>query len=204
MTEGLAALLDLGLAIGRGDAAGRDGCIRRVASLVGAGALKAEQVEELLLQSYLFAGYPAALNAIAAWRQESGRTAPDPVADDPELWRRRGAAVCERIYGGQYERLRRNVASLHPDMERWMVTEGYGKVLGRPGAPLEVRELFTVALLAGQDAAPQLYSHLRGALNAGVDAGELEATVRRLAEGMAEEQRARVEETWSAVRGRSG
>jgi len=33
-------------------------------------------VEEALLQSYLFVGYPAALNAFALWRQLSGRPAP--------------------------------------------------------------------------------------------------------------------------------
>ena len=48
-----------------------------------------------------------------------------------------------------------------------MLAEGYGKVLGRPGLALEVRELCIVAILAGQDAAPQLYAHLRGALNVG-------------------------------------
>ena len=45
----------------------------------------------------------------------------------------RGEEVCRTVYGGQYEGLRRNVRDLHPDMERWMVVEGYGKVLGRPG-----------------------------------------------------------------------
>ena len=33
----------------------------------------AEQVEETLLQSYLFVGYPAALQAIGRWREMSSR-----------------------------------------------------------------------------------------------------------------------------------
>jgi 4-carboxymuconolactone decarboxylase len=52
--------------------------------------------------------------------------------DDAALWRARGQEVCRAVYGGQYPRLRENVRDLHPDMERWMVEEGYGKVLGRP------------------------------------------------------------------------
>ena len=84
------------------------------------------------------------------------------------------------MYGGQYEKLRANIAALHPDMERWMVREGYGKVLGRPGLDLATRELCIVALLAPQDAGPQLYSHLRGALNAGADEALVDESVRLL------------------------
>jgi 4-carboxymuconolactone decarboxylase len=34
-------------------------------------------VEELVLQSYLFAGFPRALNAAREWRRASGRRAPE-------------------------------------------------------------------------------------------------------------------------------
>ena len=39
-------------------------------------------VEEALLQSYLFLGYPAALRGLTAWRRISERDAPDATADD--------------------------------------------------------------------------------------------------------------------------
>ena len=65
--------------------------------------------------------------------------------------------------------LRRNVRALHRDMERWMVVEGYGKVLARPGLDLPTRELCIVAILAATGWEPQLHSHLRGALHAGCD-----------------------------------
>lgn len=55
-----------------------------------------------------------------------------------------------------------------------MLEEGYGKVLGRPGLALGVRELCVVATLVPQDAPAQLRSHLRGALNVGVPAGDVE------------------------------
>jgi 4-carboxymuconolactone decarboxylase len=134
--------------------------------------------EEVLLQSYLFVGYPVALQALAMWRERTGHAAAETAtADDPASWRLRGEQVCERVYAGQYERLRANIAKLHPDMERWMLEEGYGKVLGRPGLDLKVRELCISSVLVGLDAPQQLYSHLRGALNVGATIEEVETTV---------------------------
>ncbi len=161
----------------------------------------AAEVEEALLQSYLFLGYPAALNAFARWREVSCVPAPEEAAD-PGPWDERGAAVCRDVYGGQYEGLRANVRRLHPDMERWMVSEGYGKVLGRPGLPLATRELCIVALLATLDAPRQLYSHLRGALNAGASEAEVGRAL-ELADAVSErEARARAGEIWASVRAR--
>jgi 4-carboxymuconolactone decarboxylase len=134
-------------------------------------------VEEAILQGYLFLGYPAALNTLGLWRDLSGRKAGEPVAWDPDLWEERGQDVCRTVYAGQYDRLRRNIRALHADMEHWMVVEGYGKVLGRPGLSLRDRELCIVALLAVQRAPRQLYSHVRGALNAGASHAEVEAAL---------------------------
>ena len=58
--------------------------------------------------------------------------------------------------------------ALHPDLDRWMIEEGYGKVLGRPRLDLPERELCISSLLVGLGAPIQLYSHLRGALQVGV------------------------------------
>jgi len=152
------------------------------------------QVEEVILQSYLFLGYPIALNAFALWREISGESAGDGVHDDWDAWDRRGAEVCRAVYGGQYEGLRRNVRTLHPDMERWMVVEGYGKVLGRPSLDLATRELCIVSLLAVLGAPRQLYSHLRGAVNAGAGQGEVEEALRVSCDFLSAEGS---EETWT-------
>jgi 4-carboxymuconolactone decarboxylase len=160
------------------------------------------QVEEVLLQAYLFAGYPTALNAFRQWREVSGRAAPAPVADDAEVWARRGPDVFAVIYGEQSERLRGNVAALHPDLERWALNEGYGKVLGRPGLDLATRELCIAALLAGMDAEPQLYAHARGALNAGASEDDVEETLREAAHGISPERARAAREVWARVRER--
>lgn len=161
-----------------------------------------EAVEEALLQSYLFLGYPAALNALGLWREVSGREA-DPASPwEPATWEERGGEVCRTVYGGQYDGLRDNVRRLHADMERWMVVEGYGKVLARPGLALVERELCIAAILAVTGWSAQLYSHLRGALNAGADEEQVEEAL-ELALAMADERAATsARRTWDRVRGR--
>ncbi len=134
------------------------------------------EVEEILLQSYLFVGFPAVLAAFARWR------ALDPPRahyeeSDPEAVRRRGEELCRRVYGGAYEKLRRNVRSLHPELDRWMVEEGYGKVLSRPVVDVLTRELCVVALLAAAGHERPLHSHLRGALHVGASPEAVEAAL---------------------------
>lgn len=136
-------------------------------------------IEECLLQSYLFLGFPAALTALAAWREVYPECPPPFARDDgtPDERGRRGEAVCRIVYGRAYEKLRANVRRVHPALDRWMIEEGYGKVLGRPGLDLATRELCIVALLAAAAWEPQLHSHLRGALQAGNAAARVEAAL---------------------------
>src|SRR5688500_7507488 len=109
-------------------------------------------VEELVLQSYLFAGFPRGLTAAREWRRISGLPAPE--ADDGAdysragAWRVSGEETCSKVYGARYGALRENVRSLHPALEAWMIVEGYGKVLSRPGLDLQRRELCVIASCA--------------------------------------------------------
>jgi 4-carboxymuconolactone decarboxylase len=125
------------------------------------------QVEEALLQTYLFLGFPVCLNAFALWRRVSRRPPDPPRPVDVVEWEERGREVCSRVYSDHFERLRESIRGLHEDMDQWMVMEGYGKILGREGLDLDVRELCVVAILAVSRQPKQLYSHLRGALNVG-------------------------------------
>jgi 4-carboxymuconolactone decarboxylase len=196
MDEAERPLAALSAALATGDGAVLDRALR--------GALAADPVavEEVLLQSYLFLGYPAALNGMARWRRLSQRVPlPGPEEPGEGSWRERGEAVCSRVYAGQYERLRAHVSALHPELERWMLVEGYGKVLGRPALSLRTRELCIVALLAGVDAAPQLYAHLRGALHVGATATEVETALRIAAEFHGPDRAAAAAQVWSQVQG---
>ena len=143
-----------------------------------------EKVEEVILQSYLFAGFPRTLNAARIWRAVSAAPAP---ADDPEArvangsqWEERGEKTCRTVYGESYEMLRQNIRALHPALDAWMITDGYGKVLSRPGLDLKTRELCIVAACAASAQQRQLHSHLHGALNAGATVKEVESALESL------------------------
>ncbi len=157
-----------------------------------AAQVSATWLEELVLQSYLFAGFPRALNAAREWRRSAaaGSDSAPAAADTPvgglppgesyaavHDWRERGEATCGTVYGESYAPLRRNIRALHGALDDWMVVEGYGKVLSRPGMALKVRELCIVAACAAAGQDRQLHSHLRGALNAGASPAEVGATL---------------------------
>lgn len=161
------------------------------------------EVEEALVQSYLFVGYPGALRALAVWREVAGPAVGTEPESDPSTWPERGETVCREVYGHAYDRLRENIRALHPGLGEWMLTEGYGKVLGRPGLALRVRELCIAALLAAQGATEQLYSHLRGALRVGASAEDVSEMLETVTAMLDEERSAAAREVWAAVRARA-
>lgn len=175
---------------------------QRSALAAAFGTVRPLWVEELLLQSYLFAGFPRSLNAMREWR----RLHPEPVAPGasgaPSQWRTSGEATCAVVYGGFYERLRENIRRLHPALDDWMIEEGYGKVLSRPGLDLVRRELCIVAACAAAGQDRQLHSHLHGALNAGAAPAAVTSCLAALA-GVVDESRLRTAHLlWARVQGK--
>jgi 4-carboxymuconolactone decarboxylase len=173
------------------------------------GALRSSQVpviwvEELLLQSVLMVGYPRALIAFTAWRKLSGLPAapadPDQDYAKASEWTRRGEELCSLVYGENYGKLRESVRALQPALDAWMVTEGYGRTLARPGLDLMRRELCTVAQTAVLEAPRQLHSHLRGALNAGATFGQIDGTLSIVNPLLSFDQWKKVKELWRTVR----
>lgn len=143
--------------------------------------VRTQWVEEVILQSYLFAGFPRTLNAAREWRRISQTRA--PASDDGERfgdaaqWAARGEATCAIVYGPFYNRLRHNIRELHPALDAWMIVEGYGKVLSREGLDLRRRELCIVAACAAAGQDRQLHSHLHGALHTGSTPSQLSAVL---------------------------
>lgn len=136
--------------------------------------------EELVLAAVLFVGFPRALVAAAALRAvapPSGDGADAAAYERWEEWLARGEATCRLIYGEQYDKLRRNVSALHPALDKWIVVDGYGRTMSRPGLDLVTRELCSIAMLIAQDTPRQLHSHLKGALNVGASAAAVEAVL---------------------------
>jgi 4-carboxymuconolactone decarboxylase len=159
-------------------AAGTEDELEAYFSLTKSYAVDPDPLAEVVLQTYLFAGYPRAINALFAYRDVFGdRSVPVEPALDAATIETRGEALCRIVYGDHYEALRRNIASLHPDLDRWMLNEGYGRVLGRPMVDTATRELAAVSALVVQGARRQLRSHLLGARHAGASPREIEETV---------------------------
>ncbi len=185
-------------------AGGSEGEVRSELSGVN-GRVDPVWVEEVILQTYLFAGFPRALNGAREWRRISGRSAPTPAEDQERAvldFSERGEATCATVYGEFYDRLRVNIRGLHPALDRWMITEGYGKVLGRPLLDLARRELCVVAACAIARQDRQLHSHLHGALNAGAAAGVVMAALQVVAPLVGDEDMRRYLGLWARVQGK--
>jgi 4-carboxymuconolactone decarboxylase len=179
--EDLLGLARLAAAVAAGDDAGTEEAARALSPRVSRVA-----VREVVLQTHLFAGFPASVNgflalerawagapgdgtstqADAAPNEDEGYAAPP---SSYELWRERGEALCARVYGSSYPRLRARMRSLSPELDEWMIVEGYGKTLSRAGLSAAARELCAVAALAARGAARQLEAHLQGARRLGLE-----------------------------------
>lgn len=185
-------------------AGGSEAAIRE-ALAAAASQVRATWVEEVILQTYLFAGFPRALNAAREWRRISGRPAPTvdgDAIDDPAERLARGEATCATVYGRFYERLRVNIADLHPALDQWMIEEGYGKVLSRAPLDLARRELCIVAACAIARQDRQLHSHLHGALHAGASAAVVSETLAVVAALLDEDDVRRYQGLWARVQGK--
>jgi 4-carboxymuconolactone decarboxylase len=163
-------------------------------------------VEEVVLQSYLFAGFPRALNAAREWRRVSGRSAPHTDEgedfDHASRWRTEGEATCAIVYGPFYERLRHNIRQLHPALDAWMIVEGYGKVLSRQALDLRRRELCIVSACAMARQDRQLHSHLHGARHAGASAEEVLGAINAVADLLGPDDTRRYQQLFARVLGK--
>jgi len=165
-----------------------------------------EAIDEVLLQSYLFAGFPRTINAFTVWRELSGVVAPaadhmSDVARAPE-WAASGERACRTVYGPVYDALRDNIRALHPALDAWMVVDGYGKVLSRPTLDLARRELCIVAACAAAEQAPQLRSHLRGARNCCASLDDLSHTIAALSDVVSRDAMASAREALAQLKER--
>src|SRR5690349_2422635 len=122
------ALCTFAAAMSRGDA---PGAAAALGSARRAGSTRVA-AEETALMLMLYAGFPGALEGLrvlnAAWPGAARRTR----EGTPAAWRRRGLALCGRVYGRALARLLPAVRALHSDLAVWMVEHGYGRVLARP------------------------------------------------------------------------
>ena len=135
-----------------------------------------QKIYEALLQTYLFAGYPSVLISLSIYSEYFTRK-PQNFKWDITLFKSRGEENCRKIYGNKFNKLVTNIGSFSPDLADWLVTEGYGKVLGRPGLSLKEREVCNIAVLTALKFDSQLYSHINGGFRNGLQLAEIEKII---------------------------
>ena len=166
LEAGVAALVTLSAAIAAADSES----VAREAALALESGVAPAALYEAILQSYLFVGFPRAIEALFAARdvlERAGGVPEAAAAVDPAGWERAGTELCRRVYGRNYEKLVATMHGLSPDLASWMVLEGYGKTLSRPALGAVEREYAVVAILTVTGAWRQLRSHAIGAVNVG-------------------------------------
>jgi alkylhydroperoxidase/carboxymuconolactone decarboxylase family protein YurZ len=139
-----------------------------------------EKIYETILQSYLFCGFPAIIETLRLFQENSRGYTKGSEEYDVKGFKQRGMENCRRIYGKNFERLMENMEILSPDLKQWMIIEGYGKVMGRDGLNLLEREFVNVSILCTRFYSNQLHSHLKGCLHNGAKYSEIEEVIRGL------------------------
>lgn len=129
------------------------------------GIIDQEAIEELVLQTLLFAGFPRTIEALKHVRRHFPQPGSEKHVVDHES---AGQKTSRIVYGKHHKRLVEVMDELHPDLTRWMISDGYGRVLSRGGLDLKDRELSVVASLMASGMVNQFKAHIRGALFAGI------------------------------------
>lgn len=175
----LAKLLALAT-IGRWDA------LKRALRQAARQGVSHASVQEILLQSHLFAGFPRCLEAFEMLASveamgdfpESDRAAKEGAWSDS--MRPRGRNLFETIYAGKANEVLTRIERFHPDLRQWIEEHAYARVLGRPGLTPKQRELASIAALVATRQWKQLLSHLRGAMRCGATREEVAALLREI------------------------
>lgn len=152
-----------------------------------ASGIKPVEIYEVLLQGYLFCGYPAALESFFVYNEallddknqpENNRLISE-IEWDYNLFRRRGLKAAKNIYGKNFSLVHNNIRKLSPELASSMIIEGYGRVISRTGLDILPRELAIVAALSVTGMSRQLYSHIRGAINVGAPPRQIKAIIKQ-------------------------
>lgn len=142
--------------------------------------LDLEEIHEVILQTYLFAGFPAAIEGFIVLKrvQENDFNALHVKAENNiSKWRDEGMKLFKTIYSDKSEKVKSAIEGLNPDFADWMIFEGYGKTLSRTGLKAATRELCAISSLAVNSWERQLFSHCIGAINCGATKDDVKSAL---------------------------
>lgn len=156
-----------------------------------------KDIVEVMILATVYAGFPAALNGVAALREVLKRRAgsadvasgllaavsggPANATSEGER-RARGERALAEVSGGAGAAVIAGLEDIAPELGRFILEYSYGDVIARPGLDPRTRELATVAMLtAVGTAAPQLRVHVHAALNVGASRDAVIEVVQQMA-----------------------
>lgn len=135
------------------------------------------EIVETFIHTTVYAGFPAALNALSAAREVFAGRPDDEEPDAAEAAapsgdtrdrHTRGVEALQAVDGPEGVQVVAALDDIAPDLGRYLIEYVFGDIYARPGLDLVTRELASVAMCTALGtAAPQLRVHLRGFLNVG-------------------------------------
>ncbi len=138
------------------------------------------KIYESLLQTYLFAGFPSALQSLQIYSEyfliDEDNNQNVSITD----LRNAGLITNKKIYGEKQKKLLSNISKFSPELSDWLLVEGYGKVLSRNGLSLIERELSIITVLSALKFDLQLYSHINGAYKLGASINDITLAIKIL------------------------
>jgi alkylhydroperoxidase/carboxymuconolactone decarboxylase family protein YurZ len=169
--------------------------------------LSVNQIKEILVQMYAYAGFPRSLNALGTFmalleqRRADGIT--DPTGDEPKPLPA-GTDMLELGTANQTELSGTPVTGplfdFAPAIDRFLKTHLFGDIFSRDNLDRPSREIATVAALAALDGVEsQLQSHFGIALNTGLTEAHLRGLITVLSARIGRDQGDRATETLDEV-----
>ena len=191
------AILPIAAFTASGDMHGLDAAFRQA---LDAG-LGINEIKEILVQLYAYAGFPRSLNALGAFMKvlearkahgiddPQGRE-PDPLPT-PENMLQAGTANQTRLVGAPVSG---PLFAFAPQVDRYLKEHLFGAIFARDNLSWQDRELATLGALAALPGAEsQLGSHMRIGRNTGISEPQLQAVVAVLRERVSSEVADRAE-----------
>ena len=146
-----------------------------------------QEVVEVMYITAVFAGFPAALNGLAAAREEFVQRGVSPKAATPngqpaESRRQRGLRALEATSAGAGRAVLDSLADIAPDMAGFILDFSYGDVISRTVLSPRHKETAMMAIaVASGVMRPQLMVHIRAALEVGMTRQEIVEVIIQMA-----------------------
>ncbi len=145
-----------------------------------------EEIVEILYITAVFAGFPAALNGLAAAREEFAQREVRPASQPPfggqESRRERGLRALEATSAGAGQAVLDSLEDIAPDLGGFILDFSYGDVIARTVLSPRHKETAMMAIAAASGTMrPQLMVHIRAALQVGMSREEIVEVLMQMA-----------------------